>query len=174
MKNNRWMLACSVVLGLSGISFASLADVTSTVFTIGGVIRAKTCSFADTTMDVRLPDVDTVSLAKNNVSSAKNFSIELNCESGVSTVSIIPTGMAVESGDTTLFRNTGTASNVGLRLYDSSKNVLTPDGKSKVTLSPNGDSNVLVIFSAAYAGTGSGRVNGGSFLSSVTLSLDYS
>lgn len=166
--------ACVLVLGLTGISFSSLAaDVTYTSFTISGVLEAKTCSFNETTRTIQLPDVDTKSLAHNSVYGTTNVAVTLDCPAGVSVVSIVPSGLPAESGDTTLFKNTGTAKNVGLRLFDNANKVMNPDGQSKATFNPDTSGGVY-LFKAGYAGTGTGRVSGGSFNATVTLSLDYS
>ncbi|EPZ8357440.1 fimbrial protein [Enterobacter hormaechei] len=175
MKFNRLqVLLHSLILGLTGVCFVSdAANITSTTFTISGVLEAKTCTFVEKTRTIQLPEVDTKSLAHNSVYGTTSVAVSLNCPAGVSVVSIIPSGTAVESGDTTLFKNTGTAKNVGLRLFDNSNNVMRPDGETKATFNPDTTAGVYV-FKAGYAGTGTGRVSGGSFAATITLSLDYS
>lgn len=164
-----------LTLGLTFLSFPlHAANNTSTTFTITGVLEAKTCSFNEATQAINLPEVDTRSLAGSSIIHGKtNFTLTLNCSGGVSTVSIIPSGTAVANGDTTLFLNTGTAKHVGLRLLDSAGNVLTPNGQSKATFNMDTSSG-MYTFSAGYAGTGTGRVSGGSFEAVVIFSLDYS
>lgn len=175
MKFNQLrMLLCSLALGFTTVSFMSqAANITSTTFTISGVLEAKTCSFSEKIRQINLPEVDTKSLATHSVYGTTNVTITLNCPAGVSVVSIVPSGTAVESGDKTLFRNTGTAKNVGLRLFDNANNVMNPDGQTKATFNP-GTTGGAYVFNAGYAGTGAGRVSGGSFAATVTLSLDYS
>lgn len=149
------------------------ANLASTSFTISGILEAKTCSFNETSRTIQLPEVDTQTLNGNAISGSTKFALKLNCQKGVSIVSIVPSGTPVESGDTTLFMNSGSAKNVGLRLLDNGNNVLTPDGQSKATFDAQTSGGVYVV-TVGYAGTGSGRVSGGSFLSVVTFSLNYS
>ena len=171
-----------LVYGLAlGLHFPSVplhaANIASTTFTLTGVLEAKTCSFEEASLTVELPEVDTRSLVSNHgVHGTTNFTLALNCSHNVSEVRIIPSGTAVESGDNTLFQNTGTAGNVGLRLL-SGRQVLTPDGQSQITVDwydRNNNGPYIRYFTAGYAGTGAGRVNGGSFQTVVTFSLDYS
>lgn len=163
-----------LALGLTTLSGSvQAATVTSTTFTISGVLEAKTCSFHESSRSIQLPDVDTRTLNSNAISGSTKFPLILDCQKGVSVVSIVPSGTPVESGDKTLFLNSGSAKNVGLRLLDTAGNVLTPDGQRKATFEAQ-ESGGLYIMTVGYAGTGSGRVSGGSFLSVVTFSLDYS
>ncbi|MBA7843250.1 fimbrial protein [Klebsiella sp. RHBSTW-00484] len=176
IKNNTLRkLMYGMALGLPSLSFPlQAANITSTQFTITGVLEAKTCSFTEATQTINLPDVNTRSLATSNgIHGKTEFSLTLNCSGGVSGVSITPSGTAVGSGDRTLFINTASARNVGLRLLDNSGKVLTPDGQSKVTFSFD-ESGGKYTFAAGYAGTGTGRVSGGSFQTVVTFSLSYS
>ena len=168
-------LLYGMALGLPSLSFPlQAANITSTEFTITGVLEAKTCSFSEATQTINLPDVNTRSLVSSNAIHEKTkFTLMLNCSGGVSEISIIPSGTAVGSGDTTLFMNTASARNVGLRLLDNAGNVLTPNGQSKVTFNFD-ESGGQYTFIAGYAGTGAGRVSGGSFQTVVTFSLDYS
>lgn len=150
------------------------ANITSTEFTITGVLEAKTCSFNETTLTVDLPDVDTRSLNNTNIIQGKtDFTLSMNCSGGVSSINIIPSGSAVTIGDSTLFLNTNSARNVGLRLLDKDGNTLTPDGQKKISINYD-ESGGKYMFSAGYAPTGSGRVSGGSFKTVVTFALDYS
>jgi type 1 fimbria pilin len=150
------------------------ANITSTQFTITGVLEAKTCSFNETSFSVDLPEVDTSSLNNSNaIQGITDFTLKMNCSGGVKTVNITPSGTAVTNGDSTLFQNTSSAKNVGLRLLDANGNILIPDGKKKVTINYEQSSGTHK-FSAGYAATGSGRVTGGSFQSLVTFSIDYS
>lgn len=150
------------------------ANITSTQFTITGVLEAKTCSFNETSLSIDLPEVDTRSLNNSNsIQGEQLFTLQLNCNGGVNEVNITPSGVAVANGDSTLFLNTSTAKNVGLRLLDSSGNILTPDGQRKVAISYQ-EKEGKYTFSAGYARTGAGRVSGGSFTATVTFSLDYS
>lgn len=150
------------------------ANITSTQLTITGVLEAKTCSFNETSFSVDLPEVDTRSLNNSNaIQGITDFTLKINCSGGVNTVNITPSGTAVTYGDSSLFQNTSSAKNVGLRLLDANGNVLMPDGKKKVTINYEQSSGTYK-FSAGYAATGSGRVTGGSFQSLVTFSIDYS
>lgn len=168
------VLLCSLMVSLASVCFmAQAANITDSTFTISGVLKAKTCSFNEKSLTIQLPDVDTKSLAHNSVYGTSSVVVSLDCPAGVSIVSIVPSGIAVESGDITLFKNTGTARNVGLRLFDSTNNIMKPDGQNKATFNPE-TTGGLYNFKAGYAGTGAGRVSGGSFSTTVTLSLDYS
>ncbi|EPN4106315.1 TPA: fimbrial protein [Enterobacter hormaechei] len=168
-----------VIFGLAfGMLFLNsnlyAANITSTNFTITGVLEAKTCSFNETSLSIDLPEVDTRSLNNSNsIQGEQFFTLQLNCNGGVNEVNITPSGMAVANGDSTLFLNTGTAKNVGLRLLDRAGNILTPDGQRKVTINYQ-ETEGKYTFSAGYARTGAGRVSGGLFLATVTFSLDYS
>ncbi|EBY6849593.1 fimbrial protein [Salmonella enterica subsp. enterica] len=175
MKNNQLrILACSLALGLSCVSFFShAANITYNTFTITGILEAKTCSFVNKTQTVDLVEVGTKELINNKEYGMTPVKIELDCPAGVSVVSLIPSGLAPESGDSTLFRNTGTAKNVGLRLYDNMKNIMKPDGLSRATFNPALSANTYT-FQAGYARTNTARVTAGSFNAVVTLSLDYS
>lgn len=167
-------LLCASLIGLPVLSnIVQAANVTSTTFTISGILEAKTCSFNEASRTIQLPDVDTRSLNSNAISGLTKLTLALECQRGVSVVSIVPSGTPVESGDSTLFLNSGSAKNVGLRLLDKAGNVLTPDGQSKATF----DAEIAggaYVFTVGYAGTGGGRASGGSFQAVVTFSLDYS
>ncbi|WP_174348883.1 fimbrial protein [Lelliottia aquatilis] len=161
----------ALALGLPSLTFPVAANIT---FTITGVLEAKTCAFNETTRTVDLPEVDTRSLSNSNgIYGKTDFTLTLNCSGGVAEVNIIPSGTSVTGGDTSLFLNTGSAKNVGLRLLDSADNVLTPSGQSKATFDFN-DTGGIYTFSAGYSSTGTGRVSGGSFQTVVTFSLEYS
>ena len=167
-------LLCGLVLGLPALSIPVHAEnVTSTTLTISGVLEAKTCSFNETNRTINLPEVDTRTLSSTAISVTTKFGLVLNCPTGVHLVSIVPSGTPVENGDTSLFVNGGSAQNVGLRLLDNAGNVLTPDGQSKATFDADASGGMYVM-TVGYVGTGSGRASGGSFLSVVTFSLEYS
>ncbi|MGM8844765.1 fimbrial protein [Enterobacter roggenkampii] len=168
------------IFGLTAIGMPVLnsdlyaANITSTQFTITGILEAKTCTFNETALTVDLPEVDTRSLNNSNTIQGKtDFTLSLNCSGGVTTVNITPQGSAMSNGDNTLFLNTASAKNVGLRLLDNNGNVLMPNGQKKVTINYE-QTNGTYKFSAGYAATGSGRVSGGSFQALVTFSIDYS
>ncbi|WP_421512187.1 fimbrial protein [Enterobacter sp. JS8-1] len=169
-----------VIFGLTAIGMPVLnshlyaANITSTQLTITGFLEAKTCSFNETALTVDLPEVDTRSLNNSNTIQGKTeFPLSMNCSGGVTSINIIPSGTAVTNGDNTLFLNTASARNVGLRLLDNNGNVLMPNGQKKVTINYE-QTNGTYKFSAGYAATGSGRVSGGSFQALVTFSIDYS
>ncbi|HDR2546276.1 TPA: fimbrial protein [Enterobacter ludwigii] len=150
------------------------ANVTSTQFTVTGVLEAKTCSFNESALTVDLPEVDTHTLNNSNdIQGKTQFTLSINCSGGVTSVNITPSGVTVSGGDSTLFLNTSTARNVGLRLLDKNGNILTPDGQKKVTFEYSA-SGGKYTFSAGYAPTGSGRVTGGAFQSVIEFTLNYS
>ena len=150
------------------------ANITSTQFTITGILEAKTCSFTETSFSVTLPEVDTRSLNNSNSIQGSTFvPLSFNCSGGVTSLSIKPYGTAVLTGDKTLFLNTNSAKNVGLRLLDKYGNILTPDGQTEVTFDYLGSGDKYT-FTAGYAATGSGRVSGGGFQSMVTFTMTYS
>ncbi|MDO2449593.1 fimbrial protein [Enterobacter vonholyi] len=168
-----------VIFGLAfGMPFLNshlyAENITSTQFTITGVLEANTCSFNETALTVNLPEVDTRTLNNSNaIQGETEFTLSINCNDGVKVVSITPSGAAVSSGDSTLFLNTSTAKNVGLRLLDKDGSVLTPDGQKKATIKYD-ESDGKYAFSAGYAATGSGKVSGGAFKALVTFLLEYS
>ncbi|HDC4619760.1 fimbrial protein [Enterobacter asburiae] len=169
-----------VIFGLTAIGMPVLnshlyaANITSTQFTITGILEAKTCSFNETALTVDLPEVETRTLNNSNSIQGKTeFTLSLNCTGGVTSVSITPSGTAISSGDNTLFLNTMSAQNVGLRLLDKNGNILTPNGQKKVSFDYFG-SGGKYTFSAGYAATGVGRVSSGSFQAIVNFRLDYS
>ncbi|HII4349948.1 TPA: fimbrial protein [Enterobacter cloacae] len=150
------------------------ANVTSTQFTITGVLEAKTCSFNETALTVNLPEVDTRSLNNSNAIQGETyFTLIVNCSGGVSIVDITPSGSAISNGDSSLFQNSQSAQNVGLRLLDKDGNILAPDGQKKVNFDYI-SSGGKYTFSAGYVATGAGRVTGGGFQSIITFFLDYS
>lgn len=148
-------------------------NISSTTFTISGVLEAKTCTFNETSRTIQLPDIDTKTINNNNISGSTKLALMLDCQKGVSLVSIVPLGKPVEHGDTTLFLNTGSAKNVGLRLLDNAGNIMTPDGRSKAKFDVQTSGGVYIM-SVGYAKTGNGRASGGTFQSVVTFFLDYS
>ncbi|MCU6161484.1 fimbrial protein [Enterobacter bugandensis] len=169
-----------VIFGLAAIGMPVLnshlyaANMTSTQFTITGILEAKTCSFNETALTVNLPEVDTRSLNNSNAIQGKTyFTLTVNCSGGVSTVDITPSGSAISNGDNSLFQNSQSAQNVGLRLLDKDGNILTPDGQKKVSIDYTA-SGGKSTFSAGYVATGTGRVTGGGFQSIITFLLDYS
>ncbi|MCW5001473.1 fimbrial protein [Enterobacter roggenkampii] len=150
------------------------ANITSTQFTITGVLEAKTCSFNGNPLTVELPEVDTRSLNNNHSIQGKtDFTLSINCSGGVTSVYITPYGTPNLNGDSTLFLNIKSAQNVGLRLLDENGNILTPDGTRKVKIEYD-ESGGKYTFSAGYEPTGSGRVSGGGFQSLVEFTLNYS
>ena len=150
------------------------ANITSTAFVITGVLEAKTCTFNETTRSIDLPEVDTRSLVgSNSIQGKTDFTLSINCSGGVTEVNITPSGMAVSNGDSSLFLNTSSARNIGLRLLDNTGGGLKPDGSSKITINYN-ESGGKYTFSAGYAETGAGRVSGGLFQALVVFSLEYS
>ncbi|MCU6396988.1 fimbrial protein [Enterobacter quasiroggenkampii] len=150
------------------------ANITSTQFTISGVFEVKTCSFNETTLIIDLPEVDTRSLNNTNAIQGKtDFTLSMNCSEGITSVSITPSGTAVSSGDTTLFLNTGSADNIGLRLLDSKGNILNPNNQDMIAIDYE-ESGGKYTFSAGYSATGTGRVSGGSFQTVVSFLLNYS
>lgn len=154
--------------------FVHAANKTSMSFKITGVLEAKTCSFEGTSLSFELPEVNTRSLNNSNSIQKTTFiPLLIDCSSGVTSVIIRPYGTAVSNGDKTLFLNTHSAKNVGLRLLDKYGNILTPDGQTKVEFNYR-ESGGRYTFMAGYAATGGGRVSGGSFQSLVTFSLTYS
>ncbi|MFZ5271573.1 fimbrial protein [Enterobacter asburiae] len=164
-----------MVMGYTFLSSPLNADnITSTQFTITGVLEAKTCAFNETSSSVTLPEVDTLSLnSSNSIQGSTFFPLSFNCNGGVTSISIKPYGSAVSNGDKTLFLNTNSAKNVGLRLLDKYGNILTPDGQTEVTFNYQGSSDKYT-FTAGYAATGSGRVSGGTFQSMVIFTMTYS
>ncbi|HGN8724086.1 TPA: fimbrial protein [Enterobacter bugandensis] len=154
--------------------FMNITLAASLQFKLTGVVEAKTCVFNDTNLVIDLPEVGTRNLSSaSGVQGKTYFTVKLACSNSVSKVNIIPSGTAVVKGDTTLFQNTGTAKNVGLRLLDSADNILAPNSQSKVTFDYN-ETGGMYTFSAGYLGTGSERVSGGSFQTVVNFTLEYS
>lgn len=148
------------------------ANITSTQFKITGVLEAKTCSFNEASLSVDLPEMDTRSLNNSNTIQGKtDFTLTLNCSTSVSTVEITPSGTAISNGDNSLFQNSKSAKNVGLRLLDKNGNILTPDGQKKVSFDYF-ESGGKYTFSAGYFPSGAGRVTGGGFQSIITFLLN--
>jgi type 1 fimbria pilin len=174
IKTSRNVL-CILTLGASFLGRPlNAANVTSTQFTITGVLEVKTCSFNETTLTIDLPEVDTRSLNNaNSIQGKTDFTLSMNCSEGITSVSITPSGTAVSNGDTTLFLNTGSADNIGLRLLDNKGNMLKPDGQDMIAIDYEA-SGGKYTFSAGYAVTGAGRASGGSFQAVVSFLLNYS
>lgn len=159
-----------LLLCLQGAVPSAYADNPTTIIPLTGRVLANTCTFNNASQTVTLNKVSPADFRDSSIKATQNFTVEITCSAGISTVQIVPTGLP-DAIDETAFANSGNAENVGLRLLSSDGQVLAPDGSVGVSVTPSGGSGSYT-FQAGYVATGS--VSGGSFTSMVTMSFDYS
>lgn len=143
---------------------------TATIELIGEV-KNRTCQFDKTTYSVELPPVASGAFNHAEVIGRGAFSVTLTCGDAVTLIDLVASG-AADDNNPDLFKNTGSAKNVGLRLFDNEDRVLTPSGLEPVTVTPEAQ-RINYNFSAAYAATGAGKVAPGNFISAVDLTINY-
>ena len=170
MQKIRSAGAISLLLCLPGTVPSAQADNPTTTIPLTGRVVANTCTFNNANQTVTLSKVSPTEFRNSGIKAAKNFTVGITCAAGVSTVRIIPSGLA-DALDETAFSNSGNAENVALRLLTSNGQVLAPDGSQGVSVTPKSGSGSYT-FQAGYVATG--NVSAGSFTSMVTLSFDYS
>ncbi|HEY1844321.1 MAG TPA: fimbrial protein [Buttiauxella sp.] len=141
------------------------------VLTISGRVISKTCAFENESQIFYLSDVNTNAFKDSRLYSKKEYSININCGSGVSAVKVVVNG-SEDSLDKDAFANTGQSTGVALRLLDANGGILAPDGSKEILITPQ---NLVgkFTFAAAYIATAPGRVTAGTFESLVTLSFSY-
>ncbi|WP_312629563.1 fimbrial protein [Scandinavium sp.] len=141
-------------------------------FTITTTILSRTCTFDNETQTVALENVETREFSDQSMKKPQTFDVNIHCDNGVSSVKIVPSGPADDTGDATAFKNQGDAANVALRLQNAEGNVLTPDGNSSVTVTPE-DGVGAYRFRVGYVATQPGKVSAGGFSAAVTLRFAY-
>ncbi|RHH96550.1 type 1 fimbrial protein [Enterobacter cloacae] len=179
--------ACIFMSGTFGSAYSATGDSTTITLTIN--VTARTCQFDKTSQSVELNPVRTEDfLNASNVIAIKEVPVGISCSSNVDTVKIKVKGTAAyfstnEGGGVggigipDLFKNTGTAKNIGLAFMDKDENSLIsmPAGSSGsdhvVVELENGQATY--VFKAGYRAMSDFPVTGGSFASSVNLTFDY-
>ncbi|MBJ8986873.1 type 1 fimbrial protein [Citrobacter koseri] len=159
-----------VALVLVAFPYLSIAaDNPTAIITISGTVVSKTCSFDSTSHSVILDEISVGEFTDNSIKAPRQFPISISCGSGVQSVEIIPSGEP-DPNDSTAFRNTASAENVGLRLHDDNNQVLSPQGSSVTIIPDNGSGSYM--FTAGYVATGDDIIEGG-FSSMVNLEFKY-
>lgn len=149
----------------------AVAENPTQIITISGTVVSKTCAFDDTTSTVILDDIGSREFTDATARKLTDVLVSITCGAGVTSVNIVPSGIEDETNNT-LFRNTGDATGVGLRLQNESGTAMLPSGSTNVSVVPASGKGSYT-FRAGYVATAPGEVTGGSFLSQVTLNFDY-
>ncbi|MBJ9122320.1 type 1 fimbrial protein [Citrobacter koseri] len=144
-------------------------------FTISTRVVSRTCEFNDALQTIILDDISTSAFKDSSIKAVQQFTVNITCGTGVSSVNIVVSGSA-DTSDTTLFKNTaqnpsGNTTGVGLRVFDND-NVIRPDGLTPVLIVPVNQTGSHT-FKAGYVATRPGNVTPGAFATSLTLQFDY-
>lgn len=170
--------ACIFMSGSVGSAYSATGDKTTITLTIN--VTARTCQFDKASQSVELAPVRVEDfMHTSGIFAHKEVPVGISCSSNIDTVKINVKGEPAQSDNNVvhpaLFRNTGSAKNIGLAFMDKNKKQISSvagDGDSVEVELENGKATYL--FWAGYGAlTGIPHVSGGSFASSVNLTFDY-
>ncbi|HBK4767638.1 TPA: type 1 fimbrial protein [Serratia liquefaciens] len=123
-------------LGLAGLLYSPLTQADSVTVNISGNVVASSCTVKSSNpLNVVLPDIDMLKLAKKGDSSPfVNFDLELEgCSEGVTKVTATYGG-TVSPLSSDSFTNTGTATQVVLYMQDSASTAIYPNTTRQVAV----------------------------------------
>ncbi|WP_432224911.1 fimbrial protein [Enterobacter wuhouensis] len=174
--NNSWRKGIHFVIGCFFITLFNQtvsAEVKTGTFNISATVRAPTCSFSEANKVVTLDDVNEMDFNDSSIHGEKEVKVALSCQYALfgNVVNLIPEGIA-DSVDSSAFQNTGTAKNIALRLQDKDSNIVTPDKTTSIPVTVTNNEGSYT-FKLGYVATTPGEVIGGTFTSTVILSLKY-
>ena len=160
----------------SGTTYSNSPLIYSTVtFT---PVSTNTCSVQDTS--VTLPTVNVSALSTSGSEAGRTgFTVSATCSSGLASTSMSAVMLDTNnvSNSTTLLTNTGTATDVSVKVYDSSNTPITLGGSGNSftfgTTSSGSTPTVSKKFAATYYRNGSTTLSAGTVSAKATVSLFY-
>ncbi|MGT3828533.1 fimbrial protein [Enterobacter kobei] len=175
---------CILLSGVTGNAYSATGDTTAINITIN--VKARTCQFDKASQTVELSPVRVGDFVNTlQVIAVKEVPVGIKCSSSVDTVKIKVSGTpAYFATDPVggslipnLFRNTGTAKNIGLAFMDKNSKPLSAieesgGGIDYVAVEPE-NGQATYVFKAGYQAMSDYPVTGGTFASSVNLTFDY-
>lgn len=162
---------------VSCYSEASVVDSKELSIPIKGDVVAVTCDFKKTLESVELNDIAIDEFTSDIINNEKPVTVNFDCGLGVNKNVKLQVNGTADTEEPSAFvnqlaNNSGGAKNVGLRVLDINRNVLSPGDKVDYGI-PVASTDLLYTFTVGYVETVKGKADSGDFSSSFTIKFLY-
>lgn len=146
-----------VIATMAGVNSSAMAASDTATITITGTVKDNTCTLDKSDIPVTLPDVSIRDFAGEVDKEIESVSIPVsfsNCGSGSTNISVVVSGSDdSDSSSGKVFKNTGTATGIGVVLYDANDTKFNTNGTTIGQLIDVKDGSATATYVAKYIST---------------------